>query len=218
MKLAKNEFTGSLETAVEENRPEKGFERVRQSGGTLAPAVNFFASTQDEMLAEPELAGVFGKSATIDQLGASFGERAFAKGREILVELPSENELEDSVTEKFEALVGLHGNALFVRDGGMSQSKPQESRITKSVTELILEIVIVGHGDQKIPNSKLQTSNKSQVSNSNFVSRIPSSEFGIWNLFGIWDLGFGIFIRLALRKRAGEGFRVRPEQVAGPAG
>jgi hypothetical protein len=114
MKLAKNEFTGRFKAAIEENRAQKRFERVRQSGGTLASAMEFFASTQDEMLAKPELAGVFGKGASVDQLGPSFGERAFAEGRKILIELPSENELEHGVTEEFEPLVGLDGNALFV--------------------------------------------------------------------------------------------------------
>lgn len=116
MKLAKNEFTGGLKAAVEKNRAEKRFESVRQSGGTFATAVQFFASTQDEMFAQTELASMVSEGASIDQLGASFGERAFAKGRKILIELASENELEDSITEEFEALVGLDRHALFVSD------------------------------------------------------------------------------------------------------
>ena len=79
MKLTKYELTGRLKTAIEKNRAEKRFERVRQSGRTLPAAVQFFASTQDEMFAEPELAGVVSEGAPIDQLGASFGERTFAE-------------------------------------------------------------------------------------------------------------------------------------------
>jgi hypothetical protein len=79
MKLAKNEFAGCFKAAIEENRAEKRFECVGQSGGTFAPAVEFFAATQDEMLAQPELAGMFGEGASIDELGASLGERTFAE-------------------------------------------------------------------------------------------------------------------------------------------
>jgi hypothetical protein len=54
----------------------------------------------------------------------------------------------------------------------------------------------------KIPNSKSQIPNKHQIPNSNGNKRLARAagpaewplylEFGAWNLFGIWDLGFGI--------------------------
>jgi hypothetical protein len=43
-------------------------------------------------------------------------------------------------------------------------------------------------------------------------------EFGVWCLFGAWNLELGTFIRWVLRKQAEEEFRVRLEQVAGRAG
>jgi cytochrome c oxidase subunit II len=48
----------------------------------------------------------------------------------------------------------------------------------------------------KIPNSKTQIPNKSQTSNSNETRRSITRhlEFGAWSLFGIWSLGFGIFL------------------------
>jgi hypothetical protein len=76
--------------------------------------MEFFASTQDEMLAEAELPRVVSEGASIHKFSASFGERAFAKRWKILIELASENELEDSVAEEFEPLIGLDGHALFV--------------------------------------------------------------------------------------------------------
>jgi hypothetical protein len=54
----------------------------------------------------------------------------------------------------------------------------------------------------KIPNSKSQIPNKFQAPNPKGEQRCRLEqrevgrrdlEFGIWSLFGIWDLGFGIF-------------------------
>ena len=105
--------------------------------------MEFFAPTEDEMLAEAKLPGVFGKRAAINEFGAGFRERALAKRGEILVELASENELKHSVTEEFEALVGLDRNALFMGDGWVSQSEPEEGSVVEGVTEKVLEIVVV---------------------------------------------------------------------------
>jgi hypothetical protein len=165
MELAKYEFTGRLKATVEENSAEKGLKRIGQSGGTIAASVKFFASAEDEMLAQAKLPSVVGEGAAVDEFRPRFRERAFAKGRKILVELTSENELEDGITEEFEALVGLDRNALFVGDRGMGQSESKESRVAESVTELDLEIVIVGHGFRKlqIPSSKFQINPKHQT-------------------------------------------------------
>lgn len=116
MKLAKDEFTGRIKTAIEENRPEQRFESVRESGSAFAAAVEFFASAQDEMFAEANLARVFGESTAIDEFSPGFCQRAFAEGRKILVKLASENELEDGIAEELKALVGLDGDTLFVSD------------------------------------------------------------------------------------------------------
>jgi len=86
------------------------------------------------MPAQAELTSMLGESAAIDEFGASFGEWAFPEGREILIELARENELEDGVTKEFEPLVRLDWHALFVGDRWMRQGEPQESPVAKSVT------------------------------------------------------------------------------------
>ena len=47
----------------------------------------------------------------------------------------------------------------------------------------------------KIPNFKIQIPNKFQAPNSNGRATFPtwSLNFEVWNLFGIWILGFGFF-------------------------
>src|SRR3954451_11193715 len=121
MELAQNEFTGGIETAIEKNRAQKRFKSIRQRGRAFTSAVKFFASAENEMISQAELARVLSERAAIDQFGACLRQRPLPEGRKILVEFASQNELQDGITEEFQALVGLHGNALFVCDGGMSQ-------------------------------------------------------------------------------------------------
>jgi hypothetical protein len=99
----------------------------------------------------------------------------------------------------------------------MRQREPKESRVVEIVTDLDLEIVVVGHGDQKAPNSRLQPPEKLQNSIFNVGTiLIRKLERGVWNLFGAWCLVLGTFIRLVLRRRAEE-IRVRLERDAEPA-
>jgi hypothetical protein len=165
--------------------------------------VKFFASAQDEVVSQAELARVLGKRAAIDEFGAGLCQRPLSEGWKILVELASENELQDGISQELQPLVGLHGNALFVCHRRVGQSEPQQRQVVKCVTKLILEIVVIGHGAQKIPNSNSKTPKKSQIPTSESGSLFTQLTFGSWDLFGIWSLGFGIFIRFVLRKRAG---------------
>jgi hypothetical protein len=120
MELLKNEFTGGVKPAIKKNSAKKGFKGICERGGTISATVKFFASAQNEMFAQAKVASMFGEGAAIDKFGASFREGAFAERGEILVEFASQNELEDGVTEEFEALIGLDGNALFVGNRGVS--------------------------------------------------------------------------------------------------
>ena len=49
------------------------------------------------------------------------------------------------ITKKFEALIGLHRHALFVRDGWVRERKLQESLIPKSISQFRLEFLVLGH-------------------------------------------------------------------------
>ena len=118
--FSENEFTRGLESAVEEDCAENGLEGICEGRLAFATAVQFFAAAENEILTEVELAGALGQGAAINQLGASFGERTFAEGRELLVKLAGKNELEDGIAEELEPLVSLHREALFVGNGRMS--------------------------------------------------------------------------------------------------
>lgn len=45
----------------------------------------------------------------------------------------------------------------------------------------------------KIPNSKHQTTNKSKIQIAEIKNVFEISNFGHWDLFGIWNLDIGIF-------------------------
>jgi hypothetical protein len=123
--LAQNEFACGLEPLVQEDSAQKRLEGVSQGRGALATAGDFLAAAEDEVAAEAELTGALGQAATVDEFGAGFGERTFAEAGELFVKFASQGKLEDSIAEKLEALIGLKGQALLVRDGGMCQSQTQ---------------------------------------------------------------------------------------------
>lgn len=116
LKFPENEFTGGLEPAIKENCAEEGLERIGQGGRTLASAVEFLASADDQMLAEAKPSRVFGEGASIDQFCAGFGERTFTERREISIQFASEHKLKDRIAKEFQTLIGLERNTLLVRD------------------------------------------------------------------------------------------------------
>ena len=98
------------------------------------------------MLAQAQVPGALGQGAAIDQLGAGLGERAFTEAGELLVQFAREHELQDGVAQEFEALVGLGGGALLMRDRGMGQGEPQKGRVAKDVTHPLWERIVSGLG------------------------------------------------------------------------
>lgn len=87
-----------------------------------------------------------GQGATIDELGAGLGQRAFIEGRKFFVEFVGQRELQDGVAKKFQALIVLDGRSLFMRDGRMGQREPQQRFIAERVSKAGLEIGERGHG------------------------------------------------------------------------
>jgi hypothetical protein len=98
------------------------------------------------VIAESQTSALLSERATIDHLGAGLGKRTFANVWEFLVEFARQDELKDSVTEEFEALIVLNGGALLVRNGRMRQRQSQQIRIAESVTQAGLEFLDSWHG------------------------------------------------------------------------
>src|SRR5690349_2297566 len=98
------------------------------------------------MAAETKTAAMLGQRAAIDQLGAPFGQGTFAKGGKFFIEHSREDQLEDGVTQKLQALVSLHGRPFFVRHGRMRERQAKQIWIAEGVAEIGLERAVVGHG------------------------------------------------------------------------
>ena len=137
-----------FKTAIEKNRPNESFKRIRQGGCSFASAVHLLAATDSKVPAEVQFTPMFGQGATIDQFGSSLGEWTFFVGRKSLEQLPGQRELEDGVAKKFQALIGGRRNAGLVTDGGMGQSQLKKRYIAKRIAKLALKFVEIQHGKQ----------------------------------------------------------------------
>jgi hypothetical protein len=77
--------------------------------------MHFLSPADDHMFAQFKLACPVGKCASIDQLCPRFRERTFAKYWKFFIQLARQHELENGIPEEFQPLIGLKGQALFVR-------------------------------------------------------------------------------------------------------
>ena len=85
LELGENEVAGRLEPAIEEDRAQQRFVGVGQRRGPLATAVDLLAPADDQILAEAQVLGALGQCPAINELGAGFGQRAFAEAWEFLI-------------------------------------------------------------------------------------------------------------------------------------
>lgn len=135
-----------LEAAVQKYRADQRLDRVGQRGGTFAPAVQLLATAQDEMCAERELVRLLGERVAVDHLRAGLGQRAFAEAGKFFVKLAGENQAEHGVAEKFQALVVLLADGVFMRHRRVREREAQQAGVLKNVTEAGLQGGEVGHG------------------------------------------------------------------------
>ena len=98
------------------------------------------------MLVQADGATVLGQHAAVDERGAALGERTFAVVGKFVVERVGEDELQDRVAEKLQALVGLDVRARFVRDAGMREGEAEEFLVLERVTDPGLKCAQVRHG------------------------------------------------------------------------
>src|SRR5262249_30962008 len=145
LELAVNERLSGGQTAIDKNGAENCFKGVGKGGSAVASTVRFLAATKNEVFAEAERAALFGKRAAGDRVCAGPWERAFVERGEMVVEIAREDELDDSVAEKLEALIVLSGRAVFVRDGGMSQGELEKRVVAEIVTQAFLKFAEVSH-------------------------------------------------------------------------
>lgn len=132
---------GAILAAIQVDRANHGFKRIRQNGWTVTSAIGLFAAAHDEILTQAEMLGTFGEGSLIHQPGATFGEGTFIRLGEAVIKFTSEAKLKHSIPEELQPLVMLH-IAHFVGHGGMGQCKTKQFRLAEFVAQVGFQLFV----------------------------------------------------------------------------
>src|SRR5207253_1609729 len=102
---AKHQCLGGGEIAVEIDGADKGFKSVFEDRGAVAAAGVLLAFAEAKAGIETEAAGHAGQEFSLGKHGATAAEHALALGWIFTVERGGQDEMQDRVTEEFQALV-----------------------------------------------------------------------------------------------------------------
>ena len=135
-----DEGAGGVESAVEVEGGDDGFEGVGEQGGLLAAAALLFSAAEAEVSAEVDAGGDFAEMTAADEGGAEAGELAFARGGEAVEEGFGDGQAEDGVAEELELLVvggGVGERVGFglVGEGAVGESPGEEFGALEAVVE-----------------------------------------------------------------------------------
>ncbi len=134
LKLFEDGGKSTVLTAIQIHRPDDSLKGIREDGGTAASTICLLTPAHDEVFAEIEMEGAFGERGLIHHPGTAFGEGAFIRIGKAIVEFAGKAELEDGVTEEFQALIVLRFTDL-MGHGGMREGKAQELRLEELVAQ-----------------------------------------------------------------------------------
>jgi len=142
--LGEDDAAHSDEVAIEIHGTDERFEGVGQSGGALASAIGFFAASHHEVFADANALGQDAQPFAGDDAGADLGELAFAEALVLVEEVLGEDELENGVAEKLQALIIEMVALGFVAEAGMGERFRQEERIAEFVFDALFERIHEG--------------------------------------------------------------------------
>src|SRR5262249_51982800 len=125
MKLAQDEISRRLKSSIQKNCPEQRLKSIRQPGKPLSASMELLAPAQNQMCSQTKLPCVLGQRPAIHQLGPAFCQRSFSKSWELFIQLAGQYELQDGVSQEFQALVGLDWQALLMGNRGVRQRQLQ---------------------------------------------------------------------------------------------
>ena len=132
---ADDKLRGGIQPGIDVNGPDDGFERIGERGIPLAAAAGLLATAHDEVRAEADLTGEAGERFGAHQMGAGLREAAFIGIGQPGEKLMAEGELEDGITEEFEALVVEAGALRLVAYARMREGLSEESELAEGVAE-----------------------------------------------------------------------------------
>ena len=132
---ADDKLRGGIQPGIDVNGPDDGFERIGERGVPLAAAAGLLATAHDEVRTEADLTGEAGERFGAHQMGAGLREAAFIGLGQPGEKLMAEGELEDGITEEFEALVVDAGALGLVAHARMREGLSEESELAEGVAE-----------------------------------------------------------------------------------
>ena len=134
-----NETADCFQVAVEINRAEQGFERVAQGRIASPAAARFFAAAHQQMPAKIEAGGAHLERFARDEARPPRRQATFAGFAVTREEMLRDDELQDRIAEKFEALIIELRPLFFVRDARMSERFGEQLRIAKLIADAFFE-------------------------------------------------------------------------------
>src|SRR5437763_12259653 len=138
-RLDENKFFRRLKAAVEINSANQRFECIGQCRCSLAPATGFFPPSHQKIPSQIERGGVHLQCFTRYQPRTQFRQLSFGLDAKMAKKILGDNELEDGVTEKFQALIIKMITLGFVAETRVSERLRQQQRIAKLVTDAFLQ-------------------------------------------------------------------------------
>jgi hypothetical protein len=103
--VALDKGAGHLESTVEVEGGDDGFEGVGEQGRLLAASALLFSPAKAEHGSQTDVLGDGPKVAAADERGAEAGELAFASVGEAAVEALSDRQAEDSIADELKLFV-----------------------------------------------------------------------------------------------------------------
>ncbi len=134
LELVENQRASRIDTTVEVDGADHGFDCVGQDGGFLSSARRILALAQPEIFAETERDTHLGERDRAHDGGSGLGELPLGLVRQVHIEVLSDDDTEHGIAEELESFVrGL--TWVFGTPGTMRQRDIEKSRVDKLMPE-----------------------------------------------------------------------------------
>ncbi len=127
-----NEAPRLVESGVQIDRPDDCFECIRENGDTATSARLLHVLAHDDLRPEVDRPRTPRQCLSIDQLGAQFRQKALVTIGELVVQLLGDDEAENGIAQKFEALVG---NEVTLRVGSEDRTMREGALIKRHIAD-----------------------------------------------------------------------------------
>ena len=143
-RFRQDDAADGYEVTVEIHGADERLEGVGQGAGAFASSVCLLAAAHHQVASDAEALGEDAEAVAGDDAGTDFGQVAFAEVGKLIEEMLGENELEDGVSEEFEALVVEVMALRLVAEAGVGERFREQQSVAEFVFEALFEWVHAG--------------------------------------------------------------------------